>query len=306
MCGGCMDVLTSMAIFCRVVEMGSFAAVADERGVSPSSVSKHITALEKRLGTQMLGRTTRQLNPTEAGCEYYNYCTHMLEELAEVEASVSRYQSETSGSLSFSIPVTFGELFILPALWEFHKKYPDMNVDLTISERKVDLVREGIDLDIQIGALADSTMVARRIGRAERVFIASPEYLIKNGEPETPSQLDQFNCVSLSSMPASEEWQYTGPAGVEKVKVSGNLAVNTPAALREAVLAGVGLAVAPVWLVHEQVQQGKLQVILKDFKPVTLDINAVYRKRLYVQQKVVLMVDHLRESFKRSLMTVKI
>ena len=107
-------------------------------------------------------------------------------------------------------------------------------------------------------------------------------------------------------MPASEEWQYTGPAGVEKVKVSGNLAVNTPAALREAVLAGVGLAVAPVWLVHEQVQQGKLQVILKDFKPVTLDINAVYRKRLYVQQKVVLMVDHLRESFKRTLMMVKI
>jgi len=301
-----MDVLTSMAIFCRVVEMGSFAAVADERGISPSSVSKHISALEKRLGTQMLGRTTRQLNPTEAGCEYYNYCTHMLEELAEVEASVSRYQSETSGTLHFSIPVTFGELFILSALWEFHKKYPDMKVDLMISERKVDLVREGIDLDIQIGPLADSTMVARKIGSAERVFVASPEYLLKNGQPETPSQLDLFNCITFSSMPASEEWQYIGPEGIEKAQISGNLTVNTPAALREAVIAGVGLAVAPVWLVHEEVKQGKLQVILTDYKPITLDINAVYRKRLYVQQKVVLMVEHLRESFQQSLSKVKL
>jgi len=301
-----MDVLTSMAIFCRVVEMGSFSAVADERSISPSSVSKHISALEKRLGTQMLGRTTRQLNPTEAGCEYYNYCTHMLEELAEVELSVSRYQSETSGTLHFSIPVTFGELFILPSLWEFHKKYPDMNVDLTLSERKVDLVREGIDLDIQIGPLADSTMVARKIGSAERVFIASPEYLVKNGEPDSPAQLDQFNCITLSSIPVSEEWQYTGDDEDKKAQVSGNLTVNNLAALREAVLAGVGLAVAPVWLIHEEVQQGKIQVIMKDYKPDTLDINAVYRKRLYVQQKVVLMVDHLRESFKHSLRKVKV
>lgn len=301
-----MDVLTSMVIFCRVVEAGSFSAVANEKDMSPSSVSKHITALEKRLGTQLLGRTTRQLNPTDAGCEYYNYCNHMLEELSEVEASVSRYQVEASGTLRLSIPVTFGELHIIPALWVFHEKYPDMSIDLAMDDREVDLIREGIDLAIQIGPLADSSMVARKIGSIDRLFVASPEYLAKHGEPETPAELEQHNCITLSSMMTPGEWQYTGPKGKGKVQVSGNLTVNNPAALREAVIAGVGLAVAPVWLIHEGIQQGKLKVILKDYVPVALDINAVYRKRLYVQQKVVLMIDHLRETFKRTLKKIKV
>jgi len=301
-----VDVLTSIAIFCRVVEVGSFSAVANERDMSPSSVSKHITALEKRLGTQLLGRTTRQLNPTDAGCEYYNYCTHMLEELSEVEASVSRYQLETSGTLRLSIPVTFGELYIIPALWVFHEKYPDMNIDLTMGDREVNLVREGVDLAIQIGPLADSSMVARKIGSTERLFVASPEYLAKHGEPETPVEIEQHNCVILSSMLVPGEWQYTGPKGKGTVQVNGNLTVNNSAALREAVLAGMGLSAAPVWLIHEGIQQGKLNVILKDYVPVSLDINAVYRKRLYVQQKVVLMIEHLRETFKHTLKKMKV
>ncbi len=301
-----MDVLTSMVIFCRVVEAGSFSAVANERDMSPSSVSKHITALEKRLGTQLLGRTTRQLNPTDAGCEYYNYCNQMLEELSEVEASVSRYQFETSGILHLSIPVTFGELHIIPALWVFHEKYPEMNIDLTMDDREIDLVREGVDLAIKIGPLADSSIVARKIGSTKRLFVASPEYLAKHGEPETPVELEQHNCVVLSSMTVPGEWQYTGQKGKGKVRVSGNLTVNNPAALREAVLAGVGLAAAPVWLVHEGIQQGKLKVILNDYIPIALDINAVYRKRLYVQQKVILMIDHLRETFKRTLVKMKV
>ncbi|MCU7874899.1 MAG: LysR family transcriptional regulator [Candidatus Thiodiazotropha sp. (ex Lucinoma borealis)] len=301
-----MDVLTSITIFCRVVEAGSFSAVAHERDMSPSSVSKHITALEKRLGTQLLGRTTRQLSPTDAGCEYYNYCNQMLEELSEVEASVSRYQLETSGTLHLSIPVTFGELHITPALWVFHEKYPDMKIDLTMDDRVVDLVREGVDLAIQIGPLADSSMIARKIGSTERLFVASPEYLAKHGEPETSAELEQHNCVILSSMMAPGEWQYTGPKGKGKVQISGNVMVNNPAALREAVLAGVGLSAAPVWLVQEGIQQGKLKVILKDYVPIALDIHAVYRKRLYVQQKVVLMIDHLRETFKHTLKKIKV
>jgi len=301
-----MDVLTSMAIFCRVVEVGSFSAVANERNVSPSSVSKHITALEKRLGTQLLGRTTRQLNPTEAGCEYYNFCNQMLEELSEVEASVSRYQSETSGTLHLAIPVTFGELHVLPALWEFHEKFPDMNIELTMDDRKMDLVREGIDLAVQIGPLADSSMVARKIGTTERLFVASPEYLAKHREPETPVDLETHNCVVLSSMITPGEWHYTGPKGKGKVRPSGNLTVNNPAALREAVLAGVGVATVPIWLVHEGIQQGRLKVILKDYVPIALDINAVYRKRLYVQQKVILMIDHLREVFALTLKKMKV
>jgi len=301
-----MDVLTSMAIFCRVVEVGSFSAVANEREVSPSSISKHITALEKRLGTQLLGRTTRQLNPTEAGCEYYNYCNQMLEELSEIETSVSRYQSETSGTLHLSIPVTFGELFIIPDLWVFHEKYPDMNIELSMDDRKVDLVREGVDLAIQIGPLEDSSMVTRKISSTQRLFVASPEYLAKHGEPKSPAKLKQHNCVILSSMVAPGEWHYTSPKGKAKVQVSGDLTVNNPAALREAALAGVGIVAAPIWLIHEGIRQGKLKVILKDYVPIALDIYAVYRKRLYVQQKVVLMIDHLRETFKRSLKKMKV
>jgi len=301
-----MDVLTSMELFCRVVEVGSFSAVANERKISPSSVSKHITALEKRLGTQLLGRTTRQLNPTEAGCEYYNYCNQMLEELSEVESSVNRYQSETSGTLHLAIPVTFGELHVLPALWEFHEKYPDMNIELTMDEGKIDLVRDGIDLAVQIGPLADSSMVARKIGTTEMLFVGSPEYLAKHGEPEVAVDLEQHNCVVLSSMTTPGEWRYTGPKGVGEVQLNGNLTVNNPAALREAVVAGMGLAAAPVWLVHEGIQRGRLKVILQDYVPIALDINAVYRKRLYVQQKVVLMIDHLREAFKLALKKMEV
>ena len=257
-----MDVLKSIAIFCRVVEAGSFSAVANEKDMSLSSVS--------------------------------------------------RYQSETSGTLHLNIPVTFGELYIMPALLAFHENYPDMNIDLTMDDREVDLVREGVDLAILIGPLADSSMVAQKIGSVKRVFVASPEYLAKHGEPKTPAELEQHNCVILSSMMAPGEWQYTGPVakgkrkGKDKVQVSGNLTVNNPAALREAVLAGGGIAAAPVWLVHEGIQQGKLKVILQDYEPVPLDINAVYRKRLYVQQKVVLMIDYLRESFKQTLKKIKV
>ena len=181
-----------------------------------------------------------------------------------------------------------------------------MNIDLAMEDREVDLNREGIDLAIQIGPLADSSMVARKIGSTERLFVASPEYLAKRVEPETPAELEQHNCITLSSMKTPGEWQYTCPKGKGKVQVSGNLTVNNPAALREAVIAGVGLTVAPVWLIHEGIQQGKLKVILKDYVPVALDINAVYRKRLYVQQKVVLMIDHLRETFKRTLKKIKV
>jgi len=175
-----------------------------------------------------------------------------------------------------------------------------------MDDRKVDLVREGVDLAIQIGPLADSSMVAQKIGSAERLFVASPEYLVKHGEPETPVELEHHNCVVLSSMIAPSEWRYTSPNGKEKVQVSGNLTVNNPAALREAILAGVGLVAAPVWLIHEGIQQGKLKVILKDYVPTALDINAVYRKRLYVQQKVILMIDHLRDTFKRTLKKMKV
>jgi DNA-binding transcriptional LysR family regulator len=301
-----MDVLSSMAIFCRVVEMGSFSAVAKERDVSLSSVSKHVSALEKRLGTQLLGRTTRQLNPTEAGCEYYNYCIQMMDELSQVEASVSSYQSETSGTLNLRVPITFGEFHILPALWEYRKKCNDMNIDLTMGDGEVDLVREGIDLAIIIGSLADSSMVAQKIGSIKRVFVASPEYLAKYGEPKKPAGLEKHNCIILSSMRSSCAWEYIYSKEKKKVQVKGDLIVNNDAALREALIAGVGPAVAPVWLVNEAVNQGKLKVILKGYRPTTLDIFAVYRKRLYVQQKVVLMIEHLREFFKLSLKKMKL
>jgi len=301
-----MDVLSSMAIFCRVVEMGSFSAVANERDVSLSSVSKHVSALEKRLGTQLLSRTTRQLNPTEAGCEYYNYCIQMMEELSQVEASVSSYQSETSGTLNLRIPVTFGESHILSALWEYREKCVDMNIDLTMSDSEVDLVREGVDLAIIVGPLADSSMVAQKIGSIKRVFVASPEYLAKHGEPKKIAGLEKHNCIILSSMMTSCAWEFFHSKKKKKMQVKGDLTVNNEAALREALLAGVGPAVAPVWLIHEAVKLGKLKVILKDYTPTALDIFAVYRKRLYVQQKVVLMIDHLRETFKHSLKKIKL
>jgi len=201
-----MDLLTSMKVFRRVAEAGSFSAVARESHMSQPTVSKLVAALEAHLETKLFSRSTRLLKLTESGNDYYDYCTRILDDIAEAELSVRRGQTFPTGTLRISATATFGRLFILPFLWDFLSEYPDLSVDMILEDRYVDLVKEGVDMAVRVGPLADSSMIAQKIGESERVIVASPDYLDARGEPDTITDLADHDCLLYSLQNAPREW----------------------------------------------------------------------------------------------------
>ena len=295
-----MDVMQSMAVFRRVAEAGSFSAVARETGMSQSSVSKHIAALEERLGTKLLNRSTRQLNLTEAGREYYHYCVRILNDFQEAEASVGKGKILPTGTLRLSATPAFGRRFIIPRLGDFLDRYPDINIDYVVEDHYIDLVKEGVDLAIRVGPLEDSSLIARKIGTSRRVVIASSAYLIKHGFPKTPSDLERHQCLTYSLLKSPNNWFFSSTQhGDESVRVAGRFRASSNDALIDAAVAGLGIATTCDWHVDEHVRRGRLTVLLKDYRLTPYDINAVYPERRFVPQKVKRFIDFLRDSFEQ-------
>lgn len=295
-----MDKLTSMAIFKRAVELGSFSAVAREMEISQPSVSKHISTLESLLGTRLINRNTRHLSITEAGKEYYDYCLSILDDVSEAEARIRQDQSQVSGMLRISIPTTYGLLEIIPQLWSFLDKYPDLKLDLQLDDHTADLVKEGIDLAIRIGPLQNSTLIARKLGECPRLTVAHPNYLEKYGEPKNLKDLKRHNCLIFTLLSTRNEWYFDTSKGRQKVTVSGRFSVNNPQVIRAALLAEVGIAVAPEWLIKDCLEDGRLSVILRDYQPTAMEIHAVYPARKFVPHKVRYFIDHIRNTMENS------
>jgi len=295
-----MDTFVSMSIFRRVVEAGSFSAVARETRLSQPTVSKHIVALEERLGTRLLNRSTRQLHLTDAGREHYEHCVRILDELAEAEASVGRDKSQPAGVLRISTPITFGRLQLLPQLWKFLDRYPDLKIDLLMDDCNVDLVKEGVDVVIRMGPMTNSSLIAKKIGDCARVTVASPEYLAAHGEPKKPADLKHHDCLVFTLLATRNEWHFTSHKGMEKIRVNGRFSTNSSDAVREAALAGLGIAVTPLWLIDGCLAKGQLKVILEDYKPVPMEVHAVYPDRRFVPRKVRCFIDHVRATFDSS------
>lgn len=294
-----MDVMHSMAVFRRVVEAENFSAVARETNMSQSTVSKHIAALEERLGTKLLNRSTRSLKLTEAGKEYYQHCIRILNDFQEAEASIGKGKIKPTGTLRISTSATFGRIRLLPHLGEFFDAYPDIDVDLYFDDDYIDLVKEGIDLAIRIGPLADSTLIARKIGNSPRIIVASPDYLVKHGRPKKPMDLIKHNCLLYSLQKTPDLWYFNSTQeGDESVKVSSRLKASSPDAICDATLEGLGISVLCEWYAHQYIKQGKLKVILPEYRPTTYDIHAVYPERRFVPQKVKSMIDFLAEKIK--------
>lgn len=291
-----MDLVSGMTMFRRVVEAESFSAVARETGVSQPTISKHVSALEKHLGAKLLNRSTRQLALTESGKEYYHHCIRILDELAEAEASVGKQKTELTGTLRINVPVSFGRLEILPTLWSFIKDHPAINLDIVMDDHYVDLVKEGIDLAIRIGPLFDSSLVARKLGCYQRVTVASPSYLDEFGEPNTIEELQQHSCIVFTLLTTGNTWQYYEKGQLKKVQVKGRISTSNPDTMREAALQGFGIAVAPTWLVQKYIDNGSLKVILEDYIPTSMELNAIYPERHYVPAKVHALIDHLRKN----------
>jgi DNA-binding transcriptional LysR family regulator len=295
-----MDVMHCMAVFRRVAEASSFSAVARETGQSQSTVSKHVAALEQRLGTKLLNRSTRQLSLTEAGSEYYHYCVRILNDFQEAEASVGRGKILPTGTLRVSTTAAFSRRFILPNMGDFLQKYPDINIELHLDDRYVDLVKEGVDLAVRIGPLADSSLIARRIGVCPRVVVASPAYLQNRAAPRTPAELQMHECLIYTNKKAPNEWFFNGIEGDESVRVDGRFRSSCTDTIADATMAGLGIAVLCEWHVRESIKQGRLRVLMRDSCPTPYKVHAVYAERRFVPQKVRRLIEFLQHGYRNT------
>lgn len=294
-----MDVLAAMGLFRRVVEVGSFSAVARETGQSQPTVSRSVSELEYRLGTKLINRSTREINMTDAGKQYYDYCIRFLDDLSEVEANIRNSQSQLKGTLRVNTPVTYGRMEIVPLLWEFYENYPDLNIDLMMDDHYVDLVKEGVDVMIRVGPLPDSSLIARKICDSPRVIVASQDYIDSYGEPKTLQDLKRHNCIVYTLLTTQNEWHFLGPNGKEKIRVQGRFSTNNPDSIREAVIAGIGIAVTPEWLVKDYLKQNKLNIILREYTPTPFEVHALYPERQFVTARVRYFIEYLVRKFEQ-------
>ena len=291
-----MDRFKLMNLFVRIVETGSFSAVARELEMLQPSVSKHMNMLEQSLGVRLLNRTTRKLSLTEAGRQYFERCHRIIDDVNELESEVLGLQNRPTGTLRISSPVAFGQIYLLPLLLIFRKQFPDMGVEISLDDRYADLVQEGFDVAIRFGELEDSQLVARHIGSSARVCVASADYLNKHGIPKNPSELKAHNCITYTHL-FSSVWPFRDANGLLSIKVSGDFRANSGYTIRDAVLNGVGIGLVPAMLVREEIESGALITVLSEFSPDVIKISAVYPSSRLIPRKVKLFVDFVKAEF---------
>lgn len=293
-----MQDLNAVALFARVVEAGSFTAAATKLGLSKSAVSKQVSRLEQRLGVRLMNRTTRSLSLTEAGQAFYEGCQKVVAEAEAAEQAVTHLAAAPRGVLRVNAPMSFGVLHVAPALPELLRACPELSIDLTLNDRQVDLVEEGYDLAIRIGALADSSLVARRLAPSHRILCAAPSYLTARRRPAAPEDLAGAECLVYSYQAAGQEWRLSGPAGEKRVRIAGRLKVNNGDALLAAALDGQGIAFLPSFIVGAALRAGRLERLLPDWRDAEqTDVHGIYAAGRQAPPKVRAFIDFLAGRF---------
>lgn len=291
-----LDKLNAMAVFVRVVERGSFSAVARELQTSQPTISKILRALEIELGGKLIARSTRQLSLTDEGQRYYNECRQILAAVDAAEYSFQSGREVVAGPLRVGSSVSFGRLQIAARLPDFLERYPHVEIDLQLSDQNQDLVSEGLDVTLRIGELSDSGLIARQIGTTHRVTVASPDYLARRGRPHTPEELSQHNCLLFNLLSSQNQWIYEKNAQRYSVRIKGNAQSNNSEAIREMVLGGLGIALSPVWLFSEDLKAGRVIAILQDYRAQALPIHAVSPANRRQSARVKAFVDYMSEA----------
>lgn len=293
-----MESSLAMLAFVRAVERKGFTSAARDLGVTPSAISKLVTRLETRLGVRLLQRSTRRLALTPEGEVYFDRVQRIVSEIADAESEVMRFGVRPRGRVRMSVGTAFATYALVPALPEFMARYPEIELDLHVTDRVVDLVEAGIDLAIRVGPLPDSNLAARRIGHLERVISASPEYLAKHGVPRAPEDLSRHNCLTLPGIAGQAEWPFRGPAGTRLVAVKGNIAVNNAETLFELALLGLGVIRLSDIIVGPAIRTGRLvPVLTRVHQPEPLPLHAVYVPSHHRPPKVGAVIDFLLEKF---------
>jgi DNA-binding transcriptional LysR family regulator len=294
-----MDKLRLMEIFVRIVETGSFSAVARETGMTQPSVSKQLTALERNLKTRLLNRSTRSLSLTEAGSAYYERCCQIIEQVRAAELSLGALQGKLGGTLSVNSSVAFGQMFLARLMLEFQALYPDLSVLLTLNDRYIDLVEEGIDVAVRFGRLDDSSLVARRLASSPVAIVAAPDYLEQRGVPRHPSDLLRHRCLHYTYLSTGNEWVFPASSGEIRLRVAATFRSNNGYALRDAMLSGHGIAVMPIVFIQDELTRGAAVPVLQEFTAPPLPVNAVYPSSRFLSAKVRAFIDYLQEQIPR-------
>ena len=291
-----MDRLDTIRMFVRVVENGNFSAVARELGIGQPTVSKQIASLEAHLGAQLLMRTSRRVVLTDAGRDFFESASKLIAELDAAESRIGRGLLSPSGRVRVSVAPSFGALYIVPRLPEFFRRYPDVSVEVLVSDRSANLVEDGIDVGIRNGDLAESSLIARKIGATPVIVVASPAYLEERGEPTKPSDLDGHRCVVFSSQTGPQAWRFAGKGGPASYLPDGSFRTNDGEQIRAAVLNGIGVAQVPHWLCARDLEAGSAQRIMRKHEPGSLPISAVRPANRRLATKVSVFIDFLADT----------
>lgn len=294
-----MDRLRLIETFVRVVDSGSFSAVAREERTTQSAISKQVKALEAQVGTRLLVRSTRSQSLTEAGQLYIERCRQVLDALEDARIEVHRAEHEIAGALRVAAPVAFGRMHLIPRLPAFYARFPKIRIQLQLEDGFTDLVADGIDVTFRVGELRDSRLVARRIGTAHRAVLAAPSYLARHGEPQHPDELTQHNCLVYTGLATLNEWLFTNAQGrSHAVRVAGNFETNSSEGLHQATLDGIGIAYVTAWNFGHDLRAGRVRPILPAYRAMPLPLNVVYQPARRPSLKVKAFVDYFAEAFR--------
>jgi DNA-binding transcriptional LysR family regulator len=285
--------LARIRAFVQVFDAGGFSAAARQFGRSKALLSKYVTDLEDYLGVRLMNRTTRKLSLTEAGEAYYREASQLLQQLDDLDASISDQTSAPRGLLRVSAPRNFGERTLAPAIFEFLLKFPEVSVDLRLEDRYVDLVDEGIDVALRISTMTDSSLIARKIADMRIVIAGAPSLLEKYGVPESPEALRAMPCVIDTNLQGQANWRFVDAGKTVSVHVSGPVRVNSPLAALEAATRGLGFAAMPSYLADPAIASGDLVGVLAEYVPDGQTLQAVYPHRRHLAGKVRALIDHL-------------
>jgi DNA-binding transcriptional LysR family regulator len=292
-----MDRFDELQTFVRVVEAGGISAAAERMGIAKSAVSRRLQELENRLDAQLLQRTTRQMHLTDAGRDFYQRSLRILDELDEAEQSLQNGQQALGGRLRLNAPLSFGLRYLLPVIELLQGQHPQLEFDLELDDREINLVEEGVDVLLRVGKLEDSSLVARQLCPIHLLYCAAPDYLARRGEPKHPIDLSAHDGIGYSLVSEAQQWQLGVVQGRLLHKPHIRLATNNGDMILKAAEAGMGIAMLPTFICHEAIEQGRLLPILREYTPESMALYALYPSRRHLPQRVRALVEFLVEWF---------
>jgi DNA-binding transcriptional LysR family regulator len=292
-----MDRITGVQLFARIVETGSFSKASIDLGVTQPTATKHVAAVEARLGARLLNRNTRGVSATEIGALYYEKCKTIQRELEEADNLAALLQSRVGGQLRISTSVAFGRRVLTPLVLAFMREHPEITIDLSFDDRYVNLVEQGVDVAIRMGRLADSSLGARYLAQNPWVLVAAPAYLAAHAAPQSPDEVAQHPCLIYSTVQGDERWHFTGGGREHSVPVRGPLRTNNLSVLLEATRDGMGLAILPWYVAHGAVQRGEVVPLLTDYALPVQEMHAVFPSPKLLPSKVSSFIGYLQANF---------